>query len=29
VLEMYGLLQPVFEPLGMAVDELELTGRGG
>lgn len=29
VLRMYGLLQPVFEPLGMAVDELELTGRGG
>lgn len=29
VLRMYGLLQPVFEPLGMVVDELELTGRGG
>ena len=29
VLRMHGLLQPVFEPLGMAVDELELTGRGG
>lgn len=29
VLHMHGLLQPVFEPLGMAVDELELTGRGG
>ena len=26
---MHGLLQPVFEPLGMAVDQLELTGRGG
>ncbi|WP_087747566.1 MULTISPECIES: cell division protein FtsQ/DivIB [unclassified Acidovorax] len=29
VLQMHGLLQPVFEPLGMAVDELVLTGRGG
>ena len=29
VLRMHGLLQPVFESLGMAVDELELTGRGG
>ena len=26
---MYGLLQPVFEPLGMDVEELALTGRGG
>ncbi|MCM2346707.1 cell division protein FtsQ/DivIB [Acidovorax soli] len=29
VLRMHGLLQPVFEPLGMAVEALELTGRGG
>ena len=29
VLQMYGLLQPVFEPLGAELDELELTGRGG
>lgn len=29
VLQMYGLLQPVFEPLGMDVEELLLTGRGG
>jgi cell division protein FtsQ len=29
VLQMYGLLQPVFEPLGMDVEELVLTGRGG
>lgn len=29
VLQMYGLLQPVFEPLGMDVEELALTGRGG
>ena len=26
---MHGVLQPLFEPLGMAVDALELTGRGG
>ncbi|MBO9678514.1 MAG: cell division protein FtsQ/DivIB [Acidovorax sp.] len=29
VLAMYRLLQPVFEPLGLSVEELELTGRGG
>lgn len=29
VLQMHGLLQPVFEPLGLDVDTLELTGRGG
>jgi cell division protein FtsQ len=29
VLQMYGLMQPVFEPLGMDVEELALTGRGG
>lgn len=29
VLQMHGVLQPLFEPLGMAVDALELTGRGG
>ena len=29
VLQMHGVLQPMFEPLGMAVDVLELTGRGG
>jgi cell division protein FtsQ len=28
VLRMHGLLQPVFESLGLAVDELELNGRG-
>ncbi len=28
-LKMVGLLQPVFEPLGLEVEELELTGRGG
>ncbi|CAN7234525.1 cell division protein FtsQ/DivIB [Acidovorax sp. Leaf78] len=29
VLQMHGLLAPVFKPLGMEVDTLELTGRGG
>lgn len=29
VLQMHGLLQPVFKPLGLEVDTLELTGRGG
>ena len=29
VLRMHGLLQPVFEPLGMVLEQLELTGRGG
>ena len=29
VLRMHGLLQPVFEPLGLDIDTLELTGRGG
>lgn len=29
VLQMYGLLEPVFQPLGLDVEELELTGRGG
>lgn len=29
VLQMYGLLAPVFEPLGLDVAELELSGRGG
>lgn len=29
VLEMHGLLEPVFEPLGLGVEALELTGRGG
>ena len=29
VLQMYGLLEPVFQPLGLEVEELELTGRGG
>jgi cell division protein FtsQ len=29
VQQMYGLLQPVFEPLGMGLDALELSGRGG
>src|SRR5574343_1053065 len=29
VLQMYGLLEPVFKPLGLDVEELELTGRGG
>lgn len=29
VLQMYGLLQPVFESLGMEMQELALTGRGG
>ena len=28
-LQMYGLLEPVLEPLGLDVQELELTGRGG
>lgn len=29
VLRMHGLLEPVFEPLGLEVETLELTGRGG
>ena len=29
VLRMHGLLEPVFEPLGLEVSVLELTGRGG
>src|SRR3989344_5064901 len=29
VLQMFGLLQPVFKPLGLEVETLELTGRGG
>ena len=29
VLQMHGLLQPVFEPLGLEVEALALTGRGG
>ena len=29
VLQMHGLLQPVFKPLGLDLEELELTGRGG
>ena len=29
VLQMHGLLQPLFEPLDLAVEQLELTGRGG
>ena len=29
VLQMYGVLAPVFKPLGLEVVELELTGRGG
>ncbi|MBV7428655.1 cell division protein FtsQ/DivIB [Acidovorax sp. sif1233] len=29
VLQMFGLLQPVFKPLGLEVESLELTGRGG
>ncbi|KRD42219.1 cell division protein FtsQ [Acidovorax sp. Root275] len=29
VLLMHGLLQPVFKPLGLEVETLELTGRGG
>jgi cell division protein FtsQ len=29
VLQMHGLLAPVFKPLGLEVDTLELTGRGG
>lgn len=29
VLQMHRQLQPVFTPLGLNVDELELTGRGG
>lgn len=29
MLAMVRLLQPVFEPMGMAVEELELSGRGG
>lgn len=29
VLQMYGLLKPVFETLGMGIDALQLTGRGG
>ena len=29
VLQMHGLLAPVFKPLGLALDTLELTGRGG
>lgn len=28
-LQMHGLLQPVFQPLGLELEELELTGRGG
>ncbi len=28
-LQMHGLLKPVFRPLGLEVEELELTGRGG
>lgn len=28
-LQMHALLQPVFRPLGLEVEELELTGRGG
>lgn len=28
-LQMHGLLEPVFHPLGLEVQELELTGRGG
>ena len=29
VLQMHGLLQPVFEPLGMKIETLTLSGRGG
>jgi len=29
VLRMHGLLAPVFKPLGLEVDTLQLTGRGG
>lgn len=29
VLQMHGLLEPVFKPLGLEVEMLELTGRGG
>lgn len=29
VLQMYGVLAPVFKPLGLEVEALELTGRGG
>lgn len=29
VLHMYGLLQPVFQPLDMDIEALELSGRGG
>ncbi|RYF60097.1 MAG: FtsQ-type POTRA domain-containing protein, partial [Comamonadaceae bacterium] len=29
VLQMYAVLTPVFKPLGLDVDTLELTGRGG
>ena len=29
VLHMYGLLQPVFEPMEMDIEALELSGRGG
>lgn len=29
VLEMHGLLAPVFKPLGLEIEELELTQRGG
>lgn len=29
VLQMYAVLKPVFKPLGLDVDTLELTGRGG
>lgn len=29
VLEMYGLIRPVFKSLGLVVETLELTGRGG
>lgn len=29
VLQMHGLLAPVFRPLGLVVETLELTGRGG
>ena len=29
VLQMYGVIAPLFKPLGLEVEELELTGRGG
>ena len=29
VLQMHGLLQPVFKPLGLVMESLELTSRGG